>query len=66
VSQYPGIIRAVAYWSPVCAVLFSDMPADLPVEQRARFELHVNIAAARKLGLSVPESLLLRANRVIE
>jgi putative ABC transport system substrate-binding protein len=42
------------------------MPADLPVEQRARFELHVNIAAARKLGLSVPESLLLRANRVIE
>ncbi|HCU54165.1 MAG TPA: hypothetical protein DIC36_07800 [Gammaproteobacteria bacterium] len=65
-SQYPGIIRAVAYWSTVCAVLLSDIPANLPVAQPVRFELHINIATAQRFGLSVPESLLLRADRVIE
>jgi putative ABC transport system substrate-binding protein len=41
-------------------------PTDLPVEQPMRYELIVNLAAARKLGLTIPQSVLLRADRVIE
>ena len=47
-------------------VLRGDKPADIPVEQAARFELAVNLKTARTLGLKVPQSILLRADRVIE
>lgn len=47
-------------------VLRGDKPADLPVEQVARFELAVNLKTARALGVKVPQSILLRADRVIE
>ena len=55
--------RAADY---VARILKGTKPADLPVERPTRYDLVVNLRAAKELGVRVPESLLLQASRVIE
>ena len=62
--NFPEIWRRTAYF--IDRIFKGAKPADLPVEQPTRFELAINVKAAKALGITFPPTILVRAERVIE
>ena len=62
--NFPNLFRRSA--EIVDKILHGTKPADIPVEQPTKFDLAINLATAKVLGLEVPHNLLVLADEVIE
>jgi putative ABC transport system substrate-binding protein len=63
-ASSPDMLRRAG--SYVDKILKGDKPADLPVQQPTKFELGVNLRTARSLDISIPQSILVRADELVE
>jgi putative ABC transport system substrate-binding protein len=63
-AHMPEVFQRAAYF--VDRIMRGARPADLPVELPTKFELVINLKSAKSLGVTIPQSVLLRADEVIE
>jgi len=64
--EFPAVGGLMSYGTYAALILKGAKPSDLPIQQPTAFELVINSATARSLGIQIPPALLLRADEVIE